>query len=155
MLKYGDLNECKRDYQIAFAWFFLTFNNLSQQSRYWFFYIPGESGLKVVHLMHTSEYPQLTFSLIDDGNCVVVQNGFDLLMAKLKAFFTPRKGGKTDVSKLIFLLLVRYCVVACFVYCWLVVDTYWLILTWSIELGESTSRLPVLTPVGARLGLGT
>lgn len=64
--------------------------------------------------MHTSEYPQLTFSLTDDGNCAVVQNGFDLLMAKLKAFFIPRKGGKTDVSS--FFLIVRYCFAACFFY---------------------------------------
>ena len=60
---------------------------------------PGqENNLKLLHLLHHSEYPKLTFSVLENNTCMVSESGFDLIIDKLKAFYTPRKGGKIEVK---------------------------------------------------------
>lgn len=60
--------------------------------------LSAESAITVMYVMHNSEYPFLTFNLIEGSTCMVAHSSFDLLMAKLKAFYVPRKGGKTELK---------------------------------------------------------
>ncbi|XP_057296590.1 mediator of RNA polymerase II transcription subunit 20-like [Hydractinia symbiolongicarpus] len=57
-----------------------------------------DGNVKLIYLMHSSEQPQLTFSILENNTCVVSDNGFHLMISKLKLFYTPRKGGKIDVK---------------------------------------------------------
>lgn len=60
---------------------------------------PGpENNLKLLHLLHYSEYPHLTFSVLENNTCMVSESGFDLIIEKLKSFYMPRKGGKIEVK---------------------------------------------------------
>jgi len=60
---------------------------------------PGaDNNLKLIHLLHFSEHPQLSFSVLDSNMCMVSESGFDLIVEKLKLFYTPRKGGKIEVN---------------------------------------------------------
>ena len=57
-----------------------------------------DNNLKLIHLLHFSEHPHLTFSVLDNNMCMVSESGFDLIIDKLKAFYVPRKGGKIEVK---------------------------------------------------------
>lgn len=67
----------------------------------------SDGNAKLIYLMHSSEQPQLTFSILENNTCVVSDNGFHLMISKLKLFYTPRKGGKIDVSNLLSIMRRR------------------------------------------------
>ena len=59
---------------------------------------------KLIHLLHSTEFPYTTFAVLETGTCLVADSGFDSLMTKLKTFYTPRKGAKIEVKQYICLL---------------------------------------------------
>lgn len=59
---------------------------------------PSDGTVKLIHVLHSSEHPRLSFSVLDN-NCLVSDIGFDSVLAKLKVFYAPSvKGGKVEVK---------------------------------------------------------
>ena len=52
---------------------------------------------KLIHLLHSTEFPYTSFAVLETGTCLVADSGFDSLMTKLKTFYTPRKAAKIEV----------------------------------------------------------
>eukprot|EP00794_Sanderia_malayensis_P020128 gene20128-22100_t len=59
-----------------------------------------ENAAKMMYLLHSSDYPSVSFVALDNNNCVVAERGMDSLIAKLKAFYAPRKTGKIEAKGL-------------------------------------------------------
>lgn len=57
-----------------------------------------DNNVKLINLVHCSESPELMFSVLENNMCMVSEVGFDSIVSKLKAFYTPRKGGKIEVK---------------------------------------------------------
>jgi len=59
-----------------------------------------DGTIKLIHLLHNSEHPHLSFSVLENSNsCLVSDIGFDSVLLKLKAFYAPSvKGGKIEVK---------------------------------------------------------
>eukprot|EP00795_Rhopilema_esculentum_P003418 gene3418-1783_t len=57
-----------------------------------------ESTSKIFHLLHCSDYPNVSFAALENDTCVVADQGMDSLVTKLKAFYVPRKSGKTEAK---------------------------------------------------------
>lgn len=59
-----------------------------------------DGAMKIIHVLHNSEYPRLSFSVLDNNTtCLVSDIGFDSVLLKLKAFYAPSvKGGKIEVK---------------------------------------------------------
>ena len=64
---------------------------------------------KVMHLLHTSEYPRSSFAITEKpaaagagsltlGTCLVADQQLDLIMQNLKGFYAPRKGYKMEAK---------------------------------------------------------
>ena len=53
---------------------------------------------KLIHLLHSSDYPLLTFSVLENNLCLAAENSLDSLLSKLKLFYTPRKSGKIEAK---------------------------------------------------------
>jgi len=59
----------------------------------------SDGSVKSIHVLHSSEHPRLSFSVLDSSNCLVSDIGFDSVLAKLKAFYAPSvKGGKIEIK---------------------------------------------------------
>jgi len=60
---------------------------------------PSTDGqLKLIHVLHSSEHPRLSFSVLGE-NCLLSDIGFDSVLTKLKAFYAPSvKGGKVEIK---------------------------------------------------------
>ena len=63
-----------------------------------------DTASKLIHLLHSTEFPFTSFAVLETGTCLVADSGFDSLMTKLKTFYTPRKTSKIEVTVLLFLL---------------------------------------------------
>ena len=63
-----------------------------------------DTASKLIHLLHSTEFPYTSFAVLETGTCLVADSGFDSLMTKLKTFYTPRKTSKIEVTVLLFLL---------------------------------------------------
>ena len=57
---------------------------------------------KLIHLLHSTEFPYTSFAVLESGTCLVADSGFDSLMTKLKTFYTPRKAAKIEVQNTAF-----------------------------------------------------
>lgn len=53
---------------------------------------------KLIHLVHSTEFPYSSFAVLETGTCLVADSGFDSLMTKLKTFYTPRKTSKIEAK---------------------------------------------------------
>ena len=53
---------------------------------------------KLIHLLHSTDFPYSSFVILETGTCLVADSGFDSLMTKLKTFYTPRKTAKIEVT---------------------------------------------------------
>ena len=53
---------------------------------------------KLIHMLHSSEYPRTTFAVLDSMHCLVADNTLDTIFVQLKAFYAPRKGFKIEVK---------------------------------------------------------
>ncbi|XP_070559218.1 mediator of RNA polymerase II transcription subunit 20-like [Ptychodera flava] len=57
---------------------------------------------KTVHLMHNSEQPLTTYSVLENlsspwnSNCLVADSNFDNMIQKMKGFYMPRKTAKIE-----------------------------------------------------------
>ena len=49
--------------------------------------------------MHCSDYPSASFAVLDNDTCVIADQGMDSLISKLKAFYVPKKAGRTEVHE--------------------------------------------------------
>ena len=56
-----------------------------------------DTASKLIHLIHSTEFPYTSFAVLETGTCLVADSGFDSLMTKLKTFYTPRKTSKIEV----------------------------------------------------------
>lgn len=61
------------------------------------YYVKIDTTAKIFYLIHCSDYPLASFTALDNGTCVIADQGMDSLMSKLKAFYVPKKAGKTEV----------------------------------------------------------
>lgn len=70
-----------------------------------------QSSTKVIHILHDTEFPFSSFAVLDSGTCLVADTGFDSLMARMKAFYIPRKASKIEVNFVAFLywITLRTC----------------------------------------------
>ena len=66
------------------------------RTRQYFNVFPG-SASKLIHILHSTEYPYTSFAVLESGTCLVADSGFDSLLTKLKTFYTPRKAAKIEV----------------------------------------------------------
>ncbi|XP_065673849.1 mediator of RNA polymerase II transcription subunit 20-like isoform X2 [Hydra vulgaris] len=57
-----------------------------------------ENVAKMFYLMHSSECPSLSFSLLENDTCVVAENSINSIISKLSDFYLPRKGSKTEAK---------------------------------------------------------
>jgi len=55
---------------------------------------------KLVHMLHSSEFPRTTFAVLDSMNCIVADNSLDAIFMNLRQFYTPnsKKGQKIEVK---------------------------------------------------------
>jgi len=53
---------------------------------------------KIFYLMHCSDYPSASFTVLENDLCVVADQSMDSLLSKLKAFYVPKKAGKTEAK---------------------------------------------------------
>lgn len=53
---------------------------------------------KLIHILHSTEFPYSSFAVLESGTCLVADSGFDSLMTKLKTFYTPRKAAKIEAK---------------------------------------------------------
>ena len=55
---------------------------------------------KLIHMLHSSEYPRTTFAVLDSLNCIVADNSLDAIFINLRQFYTPntKKGQKIEVK---------------------------------------------------------
>lgn len=61
--------------------------------------LPAAAGPpKLVHVLHSSEYPRTTFAVLDSMSCLVADNSLDAIFAQLKTFYVPRKGMRIEVK---------------------------------------------------------
>ena len=56
-----------------------------------------DTASKLIHLIHSTEFPYTSFAVLETGTCLVADSGFDSLLTKLKTFYTPRKTSKIEV----------------------------------------------------------
>ena len=49
--------------------------------------------------MHCSDYPSASFTALENDLCVIADQSMDSLLSKLKAFYVPKKAGKTEVKQ--------------------------------------------------------
>ena len=57
-----------------------------------------ESQSRNVYIMHNSEQPASCFAIIDTGTCLVAAALFDILILKLKDFYSCRKNYKMETK---------------------------------------------------------
>ncbi len=53
---------------------------------------------RVIHLMHNSEQPASCFAVLDTGTCLVADSLLDLIIVKLKEFYTSRKNVRVEAK---------------------------------------------------------
>ncbi|XP_064399969.1 mediator of RNA polymerase II transcription subunit 20-like [Halichondria panicea] len=58
----------------------------------------GGGPQKLVHMLHSSEYPLTTFAVLDSNKCLVAENTLDTIFLHLRQFYAQRKGHKVDVK---------------------------------------------------------
>ena len=66
---------------------------------------------KLIHVLHSSEYPKTTFAILDTMNCLVAGNALDSILAQLKSFYASRKGLKIEAKGYLYdhkLYLVKF-----------------------------------------------
>ena len=64
-------------------------------------FLPAAGGpQKLIHMLHSSEYPRTTFAVLDSMNCIVADNTLDSIFMNLRQFYAPstRKGLKIEVK---------------------------------------------------------
>ncbi len=61
-------------------------------------YTGGGGPQKLVHMLHSSEYPLTTFAVLDSNKCLVAENTLDTIFLHLRQFYAQRKGHKVDVK---------------------------------------------------------
>lgn len=66
-----------------------------------FFVLLKGTASKLIHLVHSTEFPYSSFAVLETGTCLVADSGFDSLMSKLKTFYAPRKTSKIEVNILV------------------------------------------------------
>ena len=49
-------------------------------------------------MIHSSEYPQTTFAVLDSMKCLVGENSLDTIFGNLRQFYNPKKGQKIEVK---------------------------------------------------------
>lgn len=69
----------------------------NQNSTGQYFHVFPGSASKLIHILHSTEYPYTSFAVLESGTCLVADSGFDSLLTKLKTFYTPRKAAKIEV----------------------------------------------------------
>lgn len=62
----------------------------------------ASSQNKFIHVLHSSEYAQTTFAVLDPNKCLVAENSLDTIFLHLKQFYTTRKGQRVDVKGTLF-----------------------------------------------------
>ena len=60
--------------------------------------IAGGGPPKLIHMIHSSEYPQTTFAVLDSMKCLVGENSLDYIFVNLRQFYNPKKGQKIEVK---------------------------------------------------------
>ena len=55
---------------------------------------------KLIHMLHSSEYPRTTFAVLDSNNCIVADSSLDAIFANLRQYYAPslKKAQKIDVK---------------------------------------------------------
>ena len=61
-------------------------------------YIAGGGPPKLIHMIHSSEYPQTTFAVLDSMKCLVGESTLDTIFVNLRQFYNPKKGQKIEVK---------------------------------------------------------
>jgi len=58
-----------------------------------------DGNVKLIYVLHSSDHPRLSFSVLENNVCLVSDIGFDSVLLKLKSFYAPSvKGGKVEVK---------------------------------------------------------
>ena len=60
--------------------------------------LAGGGPPKLIHMIHSSEYPQTTFAVLDSMKCLVGENSLDTIFGNLRQFYNPKKGQKIEVK---------------------------------------------------------